>query len=452
MKRFAASLKWLHPGMGVKRWVALAFCGLFVFLVGSAALIETQGAGAVPVTVRTARWLVSTFHSGAGALVIGVGLCLLGIGICVFALGMLIHTLVRAVNPAMARGGLVDVVYQRRKLSQGRRIVVIGGGTGLSTMLRGLKRYSSNITAIVTVADDGGSSGKLRKQLNILPPGDIRNCLVALADAEAQMTELFQYRFRNIASAQPAAAGAAAAPPPVKDYGEGLRDHAFGNLLIAAMCAINEGDFERAVRETSRVLNVRGRVLPSTDSAVVLRGEMEDGTFLEGETAIASARKKVKRVSLVPPNACPLPDVLAAIEQADVIILGPGSVFTSIIPNLLLRGLPEAVRASRAKKVYVCNVMTQPGETDGFSAFSHVQAVERHAGCRIFDYVLVNTGQPTAELLAKYRKTGAVLVEPDTDRIRAAGYRAITGNFISQTDVVRHNAASLAEAVVRLLG
>jgi len=244
-------------------------------------------------------------------------------------------------------------------------------------------------------------------------------------------------------------------PKPKSDhatsYGEGLRDHAFGNLLIAAMCAINNGDFERGVRETSRVLNVRGKVLPTTVDSVYLRGEMEDGSFIDGESNIANSPLKIKRIMMVPEDACPLQSVLEAIAKADVIVLGPGSVYTSIIPNLLVSGVPEALKRSRAKKVYVCNVMTQRGETDGYSASDHVRAIEAHARMRIFDYVLVNTRQPDSKLLDKYRKAGAVLVEPDLDRIKSDGYRALPGDYINETDVVRHDAGNLAAAIMRLL-
>jgi uncharacterized cofD-like protein len=488
MSRLRTSLKWLYPGMRVKRWVSLGFGGLLVFLVGMGVIIQTHEGLGKPLAVRVASWLLNDMHIGLlrpGHL--GVLLTLIGAGVCFFAMGKLIQSLTSVLDPEMAPGGLVDVVYQKRKLTQGRRIVVIGGGTGLSTMLRGLKRYSANITAIVTVADDGGSSGKLQKQLNILPPGDIRNCLVALADAEPQMTELFQYRFRNsvkpdgeakrggeaeapLLAAQrstlaaggipngqnPTAEGDPLQNPKPKTqnsegYGEGLRDHAFGNLLIAAMCAINDGDFERGVRETSRVLNVRGQVLPTTVDHVRLRGEMEDGSFVEGETNIAHSPLKIKRVHLVPEDACPLQSVLDAIAKADIIVLGPGSVYTSIIPNLLVRGVPEALKRSKAKKVYVCNVMTQPGETDGFAASDHVRALEMHARMNIFNYVLVNTRQPDNKLLEKYRKAGSVLVEPDIDRLKADGYRALPGDYINETDVVRHDAGLLATAIMRLL-
>lgn len=474
MNLWRNSLKWLYPGLRLKRWIAVGFCGLGLFLVGMGVIIESHAADSDPMAVRVAKWVIRHSHVGLRPGALGILITCMGGFLCLFALAKLIASLTSALDPEIAPGGLVDIIYSRRKLAQGRRIVVIGGGTGLSTMLRGLKKYSANITAIVTVADDGGSSGKLQKQLNILPPGDIRNCLVALADDETQMTELFQYRFRNSvnpesaigatrhtlhASAVETLHGASegtesATPRPrlnAEGYGEGLRDHAFGNLLIAAMTAINDGDFEKAIRETSRVLNVRGRVLPSTVERVRLRGEMEDGSFLEGETTIANSPLRIRRIYMVPENPCPVEEVPEAIRSADVIVLGPGSVFTSIIPNLLVQGVSEVLSKSRAKRVYVCNVMTQPGETDNFSAYDHVRTLENHAGRRIFDYVLVNTGRPTQELVEKYRKTGSVLVEADLDRIRAAGYRAIAGNFIDQTDVVRHDANLLAEAIMELL-
>lgn len=449
MSLFSGSVKWLVPGMHVKRWVALAFVGLFLFLTGAGVMMQVHR-GKPPLVVRAAQALMGRLHAGIRPGTFGMALTVFGGGLCLFGLGKLIHSLTSALDPEMAPGGLVDVIYRRRVLTHGRRIVVIGGGTGLSTMLRGLKQYSGNITAVVTVADDGGSSGKLQKQLHILPPGDIRNCLVALADAETQMTELFQFRFGSTEAAVRAGNGSSA-----PGYGDGLRDHAFGNLLIAAMAAINEGDFERGVRETSRVLNVRGRVLPSTVTPVRLRAEMEDGEQVYGETAIAHHGSKIRKVYLEPleegARICPIQEALQAIQQADVIVLGPGSVFTSILPNLLVPGVPEAIRRSTAKKVYVCNVMTQPGETDGFTARDHIRAIEGHVDTRLFQYVLVNTGMPDALLVEKYRKTGAVIVAADVERIKAEGYRPIASNFINETDVVRHDAGLLAKAIMRLI-
>jgi len=286
----------------------------------------------------------------------------------------------------------------------------------------------------VTVTDDGGSSGKLHRQLSIPPPGDIRNCLAALADEESVMTELLQFRFRGTGT------------------GEGLRDHAFGNLLIAALAEISGGDFKTAVRQASRVLNVRGDVLPATLTQVRLRAEMDDGSELEGETTIVHSPLRIRRVSLTPGDAQAPVEVVEAIVGADVVVIGPGSVYTSVVPNLLVHGVTEALYRTRAKKVYVCNVMTQPGETDGFAASDHLKAIEAHVPRPVVDYVIVNTDVPARELSEKYRQTGAVLGEPDCDRLRSMGYRPIRGSYISQTDVVRHASAKLAEAILRLLG
>ncbi len=450
MSRFRNWLKWLNPGMGVKRWMALGFLGLGLVLFGSVVRIQSGISGDRPLSVRLADGSIHALHLGIRAPMLAALLLIAGTLICFFAFARLVGSLTAVLSPELARGGLANAVYERRKLAQAPRIVVIGGGTGLSTMLRGLKAYSSNITAVVTVADDGGSSGKIKKQLNILPPGDIRNCLVALADSETQMTELFQYRFRE-AGKTPGSRETGAEEAAPATYGEGLRDHAFGNLLIAAMTAINGGDFEKAVLETSKILNIRGKVLPATVDHVHLRAEMQDGSFIEGETAIASSPLRIKRMFLLPETACPVDDAIEAISRADIIVLGPGSVFTSVIPNLLVRGIPEAIARSKAKKVYICNVMTQPGETDGFSAYDHIKTIERHAGRRVFNYVLVNSAQPGQHLLEKYRKSNATLVIADTDRIKAEGYRPITGAFISQSDVVRHDAPVLARAIMNLL-
>ncbi len=423
--------------MRVKRWLLLALVGIFIATLGLAVLNHGQGFDALAMANHLLTWMERrwrlTLMSGSAALWTGWIVTALGLAIVVAAISRLSHSLNTAIDPGGSGRRLVDVVWRNRYLSQGPRVVVIGGGTGLSTMLRGLKQYTSNIVAVVTVTDDGGSSGKLQRQLNILPPGDIRNCLVALADEEATMTDLFQYRFRGAGT------------------GEGLRDHAFGNLLIAAMADISGGDFEQAVRRTSQVLNIRGMVLPSTLQHVCLRAEMEDGSVLSGETTIASSPLRIKRIFLSPGGAQSLDEVIQAIEMAEVIVIGPGSVYTSVIPNLLVRGIEEALHRSRAKKVYICNVMTQKGETDGFSASDHIRAIEAHVSRPVFTHVLVNTASPGRELLEKYRRVGSVLVEPDTDRIKHMGYKPHTGNFINQTDVVRHDSSLLAEAIMQLL-
>jgi uncharacterized cofD-like protein len=437
VRAIGISLKWFAPGMRVKRWVVLAAVGAFVILLGVALLNHGHPVDLLSYANRFWGWAgrraAVSLSQGKVAFWTGIGVTALGVLIVLFALSRLSHSVTSALDPGGKPGSLVDTVYRNRFLSQGARVVVIGGGTGLSTMLRGIKQYTSNIVAVVTVTDDGGSSGKLTRQLNILPPGDIRNCLVALADSEATMTDLFQHRFRGSGT------------------GEGLRDHAFGNLLIAAMCEISGGDFEQAVRQTSRVLNIRGRVLPSTLTHVSLRAQMEDGSIIEGETNIAHSPLKVRRVTLCPDDVQPLDEVIEAIELADVIIVGPGSVYTSVIPNLLVKGIPEALDRSKAKKVYICNVMTQPGETDGFAASDHLKALESHVGRPVVDYVMVNTGMPSHEMMERYGKSGAVWVEPDADRVKAMGYKPIRGNFISQTDVVRHDAGALTDAIVHLL-
>lgn len=316
-------------------------------------------------------------------------------------------------------------------MRRGPRLVAIGGGTGLSTLLRGIKEHTSNITAVVTVADDGGSSGRLRREMGVLPPGDIRNCLVALADAEPLMQRLFQYRFGD------------EGPP-------GLAGHNFGNLFIATMCEIT-GDFELAVKESSRVLAVRGQVLPSTLSQVTLVAELEDGATVRGESNISRSAGRIRRVRLIPEDALPLPDTLQAISEADMIILGPGSLYTSVLPNLIVQGVPEAIRKSPAPKVYVCNVMTQPGETDNFTAYDHVAAILAHAGRGVIDRVVVNTGDIPGELVAKYRGEGAAPVLADIEKIEALGIEVVKGDFISKTDVVRHDSLKLASAIMDMI-
>ena len=276
MKNLPSLKKWFYPGLKVKRWVALGLSGVVCFLLGLTIRLQTMPLGKETLDMTLSKWLAQHLREGITPSTFGLVLAVAGFLLSIYSFGMLVHSLTTVLDPSMTHVGLVDVLYEKRKLSQGRKIVVIGGGTGLSTMLRGLKKYSTNITAIVTVADDGGSSGRITKQLNILPPGDIRNCLVALADAEPQMTELFQYRFRNNMNGSTTGSlnakekmAQTSASPDNTGYGEGLRDHAFGNLLIAAMCALNDGDFEKAIRETSQILNIRGRVLPSTVTQVL---------------------------------------------------------------------------------------------------------------------------------------------------------------------------------------
>jgi uncharacterized cofD-like protein len=430
MRGFWSSLKWLYPGMHVKRWLMLVPVGAFAIVVGVMLLTNNKVVDYLNsvASVVYQRFGIS-LENPATNIPISLGIIALGLFLIFVGIRQVIRSIVGAVDPR-AQNKLADVVFQKRSLAQGQRIVVIGGGTGLSTMIRGLKHYSSNIVAIVTVTDDGGSSGQLHRELGMLPPGDIRNCLVALADAEPLMTELFQYRFNG---------------------GTGsLQGHSFGNLLIAAMTSIT-GDFEKAVKETSNILAIRGRVLPSTVDNITLHAVMSDGTISDGETNIVKSPLAIDHIFLTPADAKPLDDAIEAISLADAIVFGPGSVYTSIIPNLLVREIVDAIAESNAMKVYVCNVMTQPGETDGFTASQHVKALATHADRKIFNYVLVNRQSPRPELLEKYLLQGAEFVVPDVDKIREMGFRSVVGNFMSQTEVVRHDPQQLADAIMRLI-
>lgn len=427
-----STLKWLYPGMRVKRWLLLGAFG--VLLVATGSLGVAMMANMVIFDLMGALNNFTRLHAGHSLSTVGVpaGLAVMVAGLVCLALAIrgLVHDIACGLRPKSEQR-LADVIFRTRLLEQGGNIVVIGGGTGLSTMLRGLKEYTSNITAIVTVSDDGGSSGRLQREMGMLPPGDIRNCLIALADAEPEMRRALQHRFDGEAG--------------------GLSGHSLGNLFLAAMTQIHGGDFEAAVKEAGKVLAIRGTVLPSTVERVSLEAEMADGTWVRGESNITQARKRIQRIFLRPPDARPVPDALDAIAHADLIVLGPGSVYTSIIPNLLIPGIPEAIARSPALKVYICNVMTQPGETDGYTAADHVQAVVQHAGRRVFDYVLVNDRKPRADLLQKYEASGQQMVEPDVERIRAMGYQCIVGDFISETDLVRHDTEKLARAIAQLV-
>lgn len=309
-------------------------------------------------------------------------------------------------------------------------IVVIGGGTGLSAILRGLKTFPVDITAIVTVADDGGSSGRLRKELDIPPPGDVRNVLVALSEVEPLVEELFQHRFQN---------------------GHGLSGHSLGNLLLAGMTSIT-GDFAKGVHELSRVLNVRGKVLPAANQSIVLKAEMIDGSIVVGESTIPEAKKKIKRVFLTPENVKPLPETLKAIRKADLIVIGPGSLYTSVLPNLLVPGITEEIKRSTAKKVYICNVMTQPGETDDYTVSDHIGALVSHVGSGIIETVIANDQEIDKKHLEQYEKEGAKEVLIDRDKLQKLPYQVVTDQLLIYKDnYLRHDATRLSQVLLSLL-
>ena len=331
------------------------------------------------------------------------------------------------IDTPKGNNSLLEKLYRRSKLNKGAKVVAIGGGTGLSMLLRGIKRYTNNITAVVTVGDDGGSSGRLREDMGILPPGDIRNCIAALADDDDLITELFQYRFKK---------------------GEGLEGHSFGNLFLTALCAIT-GNMVKAVKESSNVLNIRGVVLPATLDDMKLAAEFEDGTIVKGESNIPEAKKQIKRLFTEPSLCKALPEVLDAILSADLIILGPGSLYTSVIPNLLVAGIIEAIEQSTAKKIYVCNIMTQPGETDNYTVASHVNALFAHArGKKIVDAVLVNNSLPE-NISAGYAKTGSIPVRLDMENLAPTGVEVVSQKLIQENKegLVRHSSNRVARAV-----
>lgn len=418
-------LRWLLPGMRVKRWLAIALSGLILILISLLFLLDIEIFNDLSQLVAT---LEEELVPAAGIL---IGLMILGGGLLFLSLGLrgMVNSLFKTLQPD-PDDDLATVVYHRRMQERGPRVVVLGGGTGLATLLRGIKEYTSNITAIVTVTDDGGSSGKIRDEMGILPPGDIRNCLVALAEAEPLMQKLFQYRFYGNAD---------------------LEGHSFGNLFIAAMSKIS-GDFETAIRQSSRVLAVRGRVLPSTLANCLLCARYKDGTETCGETNIPRPDRKIEKVYLNPINCKPHPDTLKAIKEAEVIVLGPGSLYTSIIPNLLVKGIPEALRSSEALKIYVCNVMTQAGETQGYDAGDHLQAIEKHSGGRIADYIIVNNKKVNPRSASRYEEEGAFPVTFDLDGLNEKGINVIESPLLDEENYVRHNPQALAREIMELAG
>ncbi len=418
-KTFFNIIKWFYPGMRVKRYALISILGLLLLGWGLLVLLPID---------------FFRIFKDLGFKIIGnnkpLAFFLSFFGVLLVVLG------IRWMNLSVFRGILPnrekevpEIIYRERYLKRGPKIVAIGGGTGLSTLLRGLKYYTSNITAIVTVSDSGGSSGRLRRDMGVLPPGDIRNCLVALAVSEPLMTELFQYRFKE---------------------GE-LKGHSFGNLLIAAMSDIT-GNFERAIWETSKVLSIRGRVLPSTLSSVTLCAEFEDGKIIKGEDKIPYYKKKIKHLFIEPSEVYPLDEAIEAIYDAELIIFGPGSLYTSIISNLLVKGIPEAIREAKAPKVYVVNIMTQPGETDGYTASHHLRELLRYLNMDKIDYVFVNNGKVDEGILARYEKEFAKLVKIDYNNLERYAKNVVLSNFVyMDKEVVRHNSSLLSEKIISII-
>ncbi|MCX8129257.1 MAG: YvcK family protein [Clostridia bacterium] len=412
-------LDWFRPGIRVKRWIMLGIVGIASISFGLSFLVTE-------IYLSLIKIILSTLLIIAG---------------CVFIF-LSIKYIAKTFFHAISHSGfkisldsdkLSSMLYEKRILIKGPKIVAIGGGTGLSTMLRGLKAYSSNITAIVTVADDGGGSGALRQDLGMLPPGDIRNCILALADTEPIMEKLLQYRFSDGV----------------------LKGQSFGNLFLAAMDGISSS-FEEAVKKMSAVLAVTGNVLPITLDNVNLCAELEDGYVICGESKIGKHNifhpGEIKKIFLDPETVKPLQEALDAIAEADMLILGPGSLYTSIIPNLLVSGVTDAIRSSNAVKVYVCNVMTQPGETEGYSTYDHISAIERHTYKGIVNYCVVNTADIPEDLKRHYANDGAETVRVDSDILDSNGIKVICSDFVSiRNKLVRHDPDKLAGTIMDLV-
>lgn len=422
MKDFRKSVKmpddvrWLMPGLQVKRWFALIFLGAVLMTFGVLILFDIKPVFYTMEFIRKIAMTISTEWIAFAVVMFGAG---------IFFKGW------QKTNLSMLDGtdkqSLLENLYRRRKLNRGPKIVAVGGGTGLSMLLRGIKNITNNVTAVVTVGDDGGSSGRLREEMGVLPPGDIRNCIAALADDEDLVTKLFQYRFKT---------------------GEGLEGHSFGNLFLTALCSIT-GDMVRAVKESSNVLSIRGRVLPSTLDDMKLVAEMEDGRIIHGESNIPEAHGKIKCLYTDPQNCRALADVISAIRDAELIILGPGSLYTSVIPNLLIQEISHEIAKSNAKKIYVCNIMTQPGETDGYSVCDHINAITKHAGSRkVIDAVLVNDFMPS-NLAKKYQIAGSYPVKLDFDNLKKLGVKLVSRKLIedSREGLVRHSSNRVARAI-----
>lgn len=417
--RARARLRWFIPGLGIKRWFVLLWAGAIGMTIGL-----DEAAQTVFHLPSFTAWASAALLFFLPPLARALVWMLVGGGLMLWAARQIKHVLVAPFAPPGQSVSQLMSDYRRR--GKGPKIVAIGGGTGLSTLLRGLKHYTANITAIVTVADDGGSSGRLRRTLGVLPPGDFRNCIAALADDESLITQLFQYRF-----------------------GGDLRDlggHSFGNLFISAMAEVT-GSFEQALLESSRVLTIRGQVVPSTLTDVTLVGELMNDdarvSRVAGESQIPEQGGVIRRVFLEPGHASAYPGAIRAILEAELIVLGPGSLYTSLIPNLLVHDLAEAIAASRARKVYVCNTATQPGETDGYTVTEHVEAIERHTHLELFLTVLAN-----------HRREGQLLphlkwVEADPDANGRHQY--VLADLIDEAHPWRHDSEKLARALLNLL-
>ncbi len=428
--RFKRAIRWLLPGLVVKRWMITSGLGLLIALIGASIWADLR-----PIywVVEILFWFLGFITTFLPRTITGPIVFLIGTSLLIWGQGRSFESIKQALGTKKDTF-LVDALRAKQKLNRGPNIVAIGGGTGLSSLLKGLKRYSSRITAIVTVADDGGSSGVLRRELGVQPPGDIRNCLAALATEEPLIKGLFQYRFSS---------------------GSGLEGHSFGNLFLSALTAIT-GSLETAITASSRVLAVQGQVVPATNVDVRLWAELENGDRINGESAIGKARLPIVRIGCYPPQPPALPRALEAIRNAEIILIGPGSLYTSILPNLLVPELVNAIEKSKAPKLYICNLMTQPGETDGLDVSGHVRAIEAQLASRgitkkIFTSILAQDELAPSPLLEYYKSQGAEPVTCNKKDLIGRGYKVYQASLQGSkaTPTFRHDPRSLALAIMR---
>ncbi|MBU0535892.1 MAG: YvcK family protein [Nanoarchaeota archaeon] len=422
----------LLPGIGFKRWLILFVIGILGMFVFIAVTFSTELAIFFDVLNQQLTNLAHLpVHSYSPKLIGEVVLFIISIALLIFGGRGVISYLINALMPEK-RGRIWNILAGYSQRNKAPKVVVIGGGTGLNSILSGLKKYTNNITAVVSVSDEGGSSRKLRYEFGMLPPGDIRNCIVALSDSGPEMAKLLEYRFEK---------------------GKGLQGHSFGNLLITAMTHTT-GSFAKAIEETGKILAIRGKVLPVTLKQTSLCAELENGKVIEQEPNVEEHKIKynseVSRLFLKPKNVHAYPEAVKEILAADIIVLGPGSLYTSILPNLLVKGIPEAIKKSEARKVYVCNVMTQPGETDNYNVSDHVDKIVKYLGKNILDYVVVNNERAPQNLYERYRKQGANRVKLDRDSLDKYNIEIIEADLLTKKNLLRHDPDKLAKVVVGL--
>lgn len=414
--------KWLYPGIRIKRWGFLLVLSIVVIIAGFSGML-----GGLFGHIRFEAFNIDGFFLRLQRLkALDYVLILLGIGGIILAARRAYFSVLTIFMPNREKE-FINMAYRKAKLKRGPKITAIGGGTGMPNVLRGMKRYTSNLSAVVTVADDGGSSGRLRKDYQILPPGDIRNCIVALADEEALLGRLFKYRFEK---------------------GDDLSGHNFGNIFLTALTHV-VGDFPMAINESSKVLAIQGQVLPVSLDNIQLRARLKDGREIHGESNIPKSGGVIEKVYIEPVECKPYGQAVEAIKKADVVVIGPGSLYTSIMPNLLVPGIKEALTGPKQLRIYICNIMTQPGETDGFTVSDHVKAIIDHAGARVIDCVVANNVLPGEQILERYAGEGAYPVKIDKDKIHSMGVKLIEEKLFDEGEYIRHSPQRLAKILMK---